>query len=401
MGIRFRKSFKLAPGIRMNLSGSGAGFSLGTGGASVSVGSRGVYGNVGLPGTGLSTRQKLSGGPAPQISRGSSAGQSVSIAASIGVRDDGELYFQDGSGNALDERLVRVAKQQHGDRIRELIQSKCDEINAQINSVGELHASTPSPMDRPKFVSSPFDLEVPRPPVMLRPGFFGKWFRSVRDRIDRQNSEAEFAHAESVRSWEAKKREHALAEEARKDLVQRRIYEDVQGMAEHLEQWLQSISWPRETSTNLELAGDGLTAFLDVDLPEIEDMPAKTAAMPARGMRLSVKDLAAMHVQRLYMRHVHGIAFRMIGEAFAALPLLKRVVFSGYSQRRNKSTGQIADEYLLSVRADREAWSATDFSAAALRDIDVVESLTRFELRRTMSKTGVFKPIVPFSPEDN
>ena len=60
MAIRFRKSFKLAPGVRMNLSGSGLSATFGPRGASVSVGKRGVHGNVGLPGTGLSMRQKLS-----------------------------------------------------------------------------------------------------------------------------------------------------------------------------------------------------------------------------------------------------------------------------------------------------------------------------------------------------
>jgi hypothetical protein len=38
MGFRFRKSFKLAPGVRMNLSGSGLGWTLGPRGASIGIG---------------------------------------------------------------------------------------------------------------------------------------------------------------------------------------------------------------------------------------------------------------------------------------------------------------------------------------------------------------------------
>jgi hypothetical protein len=54
MGFRFRRSFKVLPGIRLNLSKSGISASLGVRGAHVTVGPRGTTTSVGLPGTGLS-----------------------------------------------------------------------------------------------------------------------------------------------------------------------------------------------------------------------------------------------------------------------------------------------------------------------------------------------------------
>ena len=42
MGFRFRKSVKLAPGVRMNFSKSGASWTLGGKGASVGIGKRGT-----------------------------------------------------------------------------------------------------------------------------------------------------------------------------------------------------------------------------------------------------------------------------------------------------------------------------------------------------------------------
>ena len=50
MAVRFRKSIKLAPGIRMNLSGAGVGWTLGPRGASVGVGKRGVNMNTSFMG---------------------------------------------------------------------------------------------------------------------------------------------------------------------------------------------------------------------------------------------------------------------------------------------------------------------------------------------------------------
>lgn len=55
MGFRFRKSLKIAPGVRLNLSKSGVGMSAGIRGARVGLSSRGTtYSSVGIPGTGMS-----------------------------------------------------------------------------------------------------------------------------------------------------------------------------------------------------------------------------------------------------------------------------------------------------------------------------------------------------------
>ena len=60
MGLRFKKSIKLAPGVRINISKSGISTTMGKKGASVSLGKNGVYANLGIPGTGISVREKLS-----------------------------------------------------------------------------------------------------------------------------------------------------------------------------------------------------------------------------------------------------------------------------------------------------------------------------------------------------
>ena len=54
MGFRFRRSFRLLPGIRVNLGKRGASLSVGVRGAHVTVGPTGTRTTVGLPGSGLS-----------------------------------------------------------------------------------------------------------------------------------------------------------------------------------------------------------------------------------------------------------------------------------------------------------------------------------------------------------
>ena len=55
MGFRFRKSIKIAPGVRINLTKKGvSSVSVGKRGATVNVGKKGTRGTVGIPGSGLS-----------------------------------------------------------------------------------------------------------------------------------------------------------------------------------------------------------------------------------------------------------------------------------------------------------------------------------------------------------
>lgn len=61
MGWNFRKSVKIAPGVKINLSKRGAGISVGPKGYKVSVNSKGdVYKTVSIPGTGLYKRERIS-----------------------------------------------------------------------------------------------------------------------------------------------------------------------------------------------------------------------------------------------------------------------------------------------------------------------------------------------------
>ena len=59
MGLRFRRSVRLFPGVRLNFSRGGVSTSVGVRGATMTFGPRGAYANVGLPRSGLSYRTRL------------------------------------------------------------------------------------------------------------------------------------------------------------------------------------------------------------------------------------------------------------------------------------------------------------------------------------------------------
>lgn len=70
MGFRFRKSIKVLPGVRVNLSHRGVGTRIGPKGLGFTSGPSGKRINASLPGTGLSYSKKVGGRRHPQTEGG-------------------------------------------------------------------------------------------------------------------------------------------------------------------------------------------------------------------------------------------------------------------------------------------------------------------------------------------
>ncbi|MBF0204721.1 MAG: DUF4236 domain-containing protein, partial [Desulfamplus sp.] len=112
MGFRFRKSIKIAPGLKLNLGTRGASLSVGGPGATLNFGSSGVRATVGIPGTGISYTEKISGTSGSQSSR-SSHNSSVSsfpqsISASWRISNDGNVELLDNNGNLLPPKVKKL-----------------------------------------------------------------------------------------------------------------------------------------------------------------------------------------------------------------------------------------------------------------------------------------------------
>ena len=106
MALRFRRSVRLMPGVRVNFSGGGISVTAGIR-ASITAGRRGVYSNVGIPGMGLSSRTRLDspklvgpGGsrarPGPMVET-EPAPQSVGIV--LRLQDTGDVIVERENGS--------------------------------------------------------------------------------------------------------------------------------------------------------------------------------------------------------------------------------------------------------------------------------------------------------------
>jgi hypothetical protein len=156
---------------------------------------------------------------------------------------------------------------------------------------------------------------------------------------------------------------------------------------------LSTLPWPRETEVSFDFGDDCTTLDLDVDLPEIEDMPNRIATVAAKGMRVNFQKHTQAKILHDYLRLVHGTAFRVAGEVFANLPRVAQATVSEFTQRLDPQTGHVREDYVLSVRIRRPEWEVTNFDRP--RDVDPVEALERFELVRSPDRSGRLRRIDP------
>lgn len=381
------------PGVRLNLGKTGVSLSAGVRGASVTLGKRGLYSNVGIPGTGLSSRQRLAGGPTRSTLTSPRESPGGKFSVVLNLEENGTLSVHDEEGRPFSDDVLRLVKRQSGDQIQGWLAEQCEKYNSTLVALEEVYHDTPAPDDSPKYQKIRFVDPEPIPPESRKLTLLDKVFKSRRERVERENSTSLEEYEQAHKIWAERKKVFNDKELQEEEHFERGLREDPGVMSDILEARLSKIEWPRETLVNFELNVTGETLHMDVDLPEIEDLPQEEASYSGRGWKLNIKRLSETRLRKIYMTHVHGIGFRLIGVAFATLPTVGSIALSAYSQRVDKLTGHTVDEYFYSVIVNREQWSRIKFNN--LEELDVTAVFESFHLVRKMTKTGVFKPIEP------
>lgn len=406
MALRFNRRIRIAPGISLNLSKSGIGASIGPRGAKINVSSRGVYGNVGLPGTGLAYSEKLNkrGGrsnPAGAPSPGKALEQQLKAGGSAMVRvriqEDGELVITDDDGQPYDETELRVLRKYAGEGMRDMLQQACDRLNADISALATVHLNTQSPRDKPIFQSRAFPESEPQRKPLLQPTLWSRIWPPARRRLEEQNKRWAEQYSRAFSEWEVAARAFNEQERQRREKETELVLTNFDAMANVLEEHLGEIPWPRETNVSFDLGDDASTIAIDIELPEEDAFPDVEYNLSAKQAKVSVKKVAATRRRMLYRDYAHGVAMRVLGEIYHRLPSVQVALVSAYVPSLDAGTGQPTESYLYSVLVTKPQWREINFKALA--DIEPPATLERFDLRRKMTKTGVFKPIEPFDVE--
>ena len=308
------------------------------------------------------------------------------------VQDDGHVIIEGEDGQPLPPRDLKLLRDKKPEYIRECLQEHVNKLNTDYEAAVNVHQKTPPPSHPSWLVLPSFDEP---PPTALQPekiGFIDRLLLQRRS-IETDNARRLEDHERELDSWNARASEHLKLIDGRRLLGQRVAAGDPAAMEVMLGNILSTLPWARETNVCFDFGVDRTSLELDVDLPEIEDLPNRIASVATKGIRVNFKKRTDGEIRRDYMRLIHGTAFRVAGEAFANLPTVSTVTVSEFTQRPNPQTGQEIDVYILSVRIWRYEWETIEFGS--LQNVDPIEALACFELVRSPDRTGKLRGITP------
>ncbi|MFS1162286.1 DUF4236 domain-containing protein [Aeromonas salmonicida] len=401
MGFRFRQTINILPGVRINLGMKGASLSVGPRGASVTMGSRGTYANFGLPGTGLSYRTRLD-----QAASSSSAQARARAESKEQLRNEllGEIERLEQEINKLLNVHVLTPNPRHGHTLNELQAHYVEQANQPYAVAAPVRPAKPVILPQPGqpsadagagFFKKLFESEDERQERISNA--LGRWEVAVqeweRDRVltEQRYQSQRAAWAEQYAHWqtEAKRHEDAIASSTAN--LASRFASDSGYFESLLNAVLQHTDWPRETLVSFEVDPARSLIRMDVDLPEIEDMPQSGFGLNRGGSDIVEKPLSQKAARENYARHVHGCLLRLIGISLFALPF-ENILISGFTQRISKQTGSLVDDYILSCHATKQGVMGINFNN--LEEVDPIAALERFSLNRDMTSTYIFKSIL-------
>ncbi|MHA4310643.1 DUF4236 domain-containing protein [Bacillus cereus] len=358
MGFGFRKSFKIAPGVRVNVGKRGVGVSAGTKGLRYSVHSSGrSQVTAGIPGTGISYTNSLSSGRKYKTS----AYQQRNELA----RQQREIEkMQELERNRLEVELFENRLQ-----MIHSIHKECDEI---VN--WEEIQSTQAPFK--KGTVGPKERMANNELDNYKPSFFSKILK--QDEKKKQEflnkvEEAKKEDLEDYKSWE-----HMV------HVAQKIVNKDIDTYLEVIEEFA-----PLDDLTEF---GSGFEFFVEephfieveFDVHTEHVVPKEMKALTKTG-KVSTKVMPKGKYFDIEQDYVCSCVLRIARDMFALLPV-EYVYVHALNEQLNTATGYQEKGTILTVKIDK-----TTLNSLQLDSIDCSDSMVNFEHNMKFKKTKGFE----------
>jgi hypothetical protein len=121
----------------------------------------------------------------------------------------------------------------------------------------------------------------------------------------------------------------------------------------NIDSFLKSMTLPVNFEISYEYYQEMNILKVDLDLPEIEDLPTSKATRLTNG-KIKLKEKTQKELKEQYLTCVTGLAFFFGSHFFNMSTNIKNILISAYTQRISKKTGVMVDEYVYSVQFSRE-----------------------------------------------
>jgi len=360
MGLRMRKSIRIAKGVRLNFGKTGTSLSFGTRGLRYTIHSSGRRtSSIGIPGTGI-----------------------YYVNTTSGKRQyKSQAYAR--------RQQIQLQKQQ--ERLEEIEKNKLavEEYNNYIELITGVHKECDEYIDWKHIYSleEPFDpegigpkeAEAIRKLESYKPSFLDRIFKSrMEKKRQKLKEKVEVARKEDKRDYEEWKKLHELAGKILKG---------------DLDAYLQVIEEMNPLDDLLDFGSEFEFGVNDPKAMEVEFMVKSNSVVPTYSLsltkagKLSKKDLTKTAYYDLVQDYVASTAIRIARDIFALLPLDK-VVVHAVDNILNTQTGYEEEKTILSVVFEREILEKLNFQR-----IDPSDALNNFRHNMRFLKTKGFQPV--------
>ena len=311
--MRFRKSIKITKGVKLNLSKTGASFTVGPGkGVSLNLGNKGAYLNWSIPGTGVYDRVRL------------------------------DTLLKDKLGGVFG--FGKAAAEEETEQ-------------AVLEEAGKKSAAKK-----------------------------GKGAKTAKKEPNRPSDEEMNAIAQEIALVNVHQQAIDVSKSALGTL-------NAQEAEKAIEEWLGESEAPIGFELQTEVLEDKGVIMIDLDLPEIEDMPQNKLTELADGT-VKIKAKTKKEQYEDYRTCVFGLGEYVASHVLAIVPQAKKIVVSAYTQRRDEKTGENLDVFIYSVVFDR-----ADFKRD-YQEMNPYDFCSDLPSRFYVLASGVMKSIVPFEAAD-
>ena len=443
MSIRFRRSIKICKGLRVNLNKNSVGLSVGPRGLGYTVNSKGRKTvHAGIPGTGLSyvASNNVSSSnqtrTSKQVNNSNSNTKYVETKIDFRLEDDGKwrFFYPDGS-EVFDQSLINRIKRhpsfiEQKNRIlndrNERVSKEIEDFNSGIEELINIHKMSAYPiledqeyenaMEQIKLNTyKEAEYKIPRPTIENITQALNKeaenkiksikfWdLKKKRNEYVQANINQRFENA--TKAWEANKEEFDRNERDKASNLNKEYQQEYDDAITHskkiingdeetvndeIETFLSEIELPLEFNVNFSYSKSNNSLLIDLDLPEIEDMPSETATQLSSGMK-KMKPKTKQELKDDYKQFVFGFALFLTSHLFNISPRIETIVISGYTQRRDKND-EIKDDYIYSIIFERDKFKK--YNPLEENTIYICNS---FKNRCNVDMYSNFKSIEPYT----
>lgn len=366
MGLRFRKSIKICKGVRVNLSGSGIGMSVGSKGCRYSLHSSGRRtATVGIPGTGIS----------------------YSTSSKVHQKKSSRSYNSAAYKKRAEIQQQKVLlEKQKQDEIR-INQLKVQEFENYIELVKNVHRECESTVDWNAIynMDPPYNYGSKGPKEIIAEYKYMNFKPNIFDKLSKNSMEKK-----KQRLWDE------IAIEKAKDEEDYKMWQDGHIFAERIlkgdiDAYLEAIDESNPFEDFSDYGSDFEFGTDNPDYIEIEFKVKSTEVVPKNVLsltktgKLSEKAMTKSMYFDITQDYICSCAIRLAREMFAILPV-KNVLIHADDTVLDTTTGNESDFTILSVIFNRNGFENINFDR-----IDASDFVNTFNCNMKFARTSGFK----------